>query len=221
MRGRIVLAGACALALGMTARAEAQSATIALVPGGGYAFGYVLAEDADYSFDMLAAPFISVGVEFTVNKNISIIVGGLRTIGQKMEFSFQGNVGGESDVSQTMLGGGLVLRPGGRTPTGAPTPLFIEAGGGMNLWSFGNFIAGSTTFPADDLNANKPYFYAGAGITLPIGPRAQLNIFGRANFITAYTSQALDDFNATPPQSTVEGKFGPSFMAGIGLRVGR
>jgi hypothetical protein len=216
----------CLLVAGLAVAAtasglNAQSSRIALIPTAGYALGYTLADDPDWSFDMKGAVAAGLAFEFTLNKNVGITVSGLRTVGQKLEVSNAGSAIGEADAAQTMLGAGVVIRPMGRLPSGAPSPLFIEAGAGINMWSFGNFIVSGSAFPADDFNASKPYGYAGAGAVFPIGPRAQLLAFGRANFITAYGSQGLDDFNAQPPASTVEGSTAPSFLFGLGLRVGR
>ncbi len=218
MNVRFLVAG---LAVAATTSLSAQSSRIALIPTAGYALGYTLADDPDYSFDMKAAVGAGLAVEFTLNKNIGLAVMGLRTVGQKVGVSDASGEVGEADAAQTMFGAGLVLRPMGRLPSGAPSPLFIEAGGGLNMWSFGNFIISGSAYPADDFNASKPFGYVGAGAAFPIGPRAQLLVFGRANIITAYSSTGLDDFNAAPPASTVEGKTAPSFMFGLGLRVGR
>ena len=208
----------------------AQGSRVALVPHGGFALGYNLAEDVDYSFDLQPAAYFGVSVDLTLTKVFGLTLGALRSVGQpsvgELRLSLRDSVTGAAALAQTMVSGALVIRPGGRRPTGAPTPLYIEAGGGLNFWTFGNFVIareqGLVAFLGEDFNANKPFGYGAVGFTLPVGPRAQLNIYARANYITEYSSRGLDDFNnAEPPARTVKGKAGPSFMAGIGMRVGR
>lgn len=227
MRAKWPLLAAGLFALAPASELAAQGARIAMVPVGGFALGYNLAEDSTYSFAIRGATFFGVGADITLAKVLGLSLSVLRTVGQpsigKLELDSSGTALYRAPVAQTMLSGGLVLRPGGRTPAGAPTPLYIEIGGGLNAWTFGNLVrlTGQGVFPGDRYNASKPFGYAAAGVTLAVGPRAQVNLFARANYITAYASAGLDDFNALPPPLNVKGKTRPSFMAGVGLRVGR
>lgn len=216
MRGKLILA-AGALACTLATNANAQG--IAFMPFAGYAIPGTLAEDESTgdAFKMNGAMLLGAQIELGMSKNIGIAVGLNKTFSGTMtgEGPTIGG-GGDVDISMMQVTGSLVLRPAGRRANGGVTPLMIEVGGGVTMYSFGSAAAAF-----DDFDATKPMFFAGAGYNLPVGPRATIQIFGRAQMITAYESDGLDAFNAIPPPTNIEGKSMLNFQVGAGFRWGR
>lgn len=95
-------------------------------------------------------PFIGAQLEFSPTKFLSLDVG--------VDYTF----GSYEAVRRAY--GGLLLRPFGRAPSGAPRPLYFEFGGGYK---------GST------LNGNGGNVYAGIGLDLPIMVRAAPALIAR------------------------------------------
>jgi hypothetical protein len=191
---------------------------IAVVPFAGYGLPGSLAEDAgnDIHFEPNGALLLGAALELGVNKNIGIAVGVNRTFSQKLDLQAGGSSQGEEDFTMTQLSGSIVIRPAGRLPSGAVSPLFIEVGGGVTLYTLG-----SAAFPAEDFDATSPMAFVGAGYNIPMGPRATIQVFARAQMISSYSSTGLDAFNAAPPPTSVEGSNLLNFQFGAGLRVGR
>jgi len=227
MRKQLVLVAAGAMLLGLAGTAAAQSKAqgLAIVPFGAFNIPGILASETD-AWEMKAngAPFVGVQLELGLSKAMSIGVGGGITMGQKLDFndaSSGGGTLGTADISSPRIYGVLSIRPGGRRPNGAVTPLAIELGGGMAFWRFDKIIIENQVFPADDWNGNEPFVFAGLAYNLPFGPRASIQLFGRAIGGFGYSSTGLDDFNEAEPVSDVKGKFNLGFLVGAGIRVGR
>ncbi len=218
MKGKSLIAAAALIALGATGASAQSSLGLAIVPFAGYALPGTLAEDDQGNmFTPNGAMLLGAQLELGLSKNIGIDVGVNKTFSQT--FNIEGPIfgaGGEEDISMLQITGSVVLRPGGRRPNGGVTPLFLEAGGGVTMYSFGSAAASF-----DDFDATTPMFFAGAGYNLPVGPRATIQLFARAQAITAYSSTGLDQFNAAPPQTNIEGKLMLNFQAGVGFRFGR
>jgi len=219
MRGKWVLAAAAVLAIGTGTRAEAQSKSggIAIIPFGGYAIPGTLADDDQGNeFTINGAMVLGAQIELGLSKNLGIDVGVNKTFSQTFDVAGPAFVGGQEDISMTQITGSLVLRPGGRRPNGAVTPLFIEVGGGVTMYSFG-----SAASQFSDFDATVPMGFVGAGYNIPVGPRATIQLFGRAQGISSYSSDGLDALNAIPPATNIEGKLMLNFQAGVGFRWGR
>lgn len=215
--------------------ASGQSARLALTPGAGLMLGYTLVDGqtdtgTEIEFDQGSMPFFTVGAEYTLGKRLSITAGALRTIGQpdigELVLNEGGSQVGTASMAVTTLSAGVVLRPMGRLPTGAPTPFYVEGGAGMHWWSFGDVIfrdtpddPAGTAIQSDLFDASGNFFYAGAGMTFVVGPRAQLSVYGRATFTAQYESDFIT--NTRAQGWTIEGTTGPRFSAGVALRVGR
>ncbi len=236
MKGRWVFATVAALSAAAVAGAEAQGKKpgLALIPYGAYSVPGSLAEDDNWSFAPNAAPAIGLQLEFGASKNIAIGAGVNYNFGQTLDLSYTDastpeTTIGEADISTMGIYGVVSIRPGGRLPSGAVTPLAIELGGGVNMLSFDKFLVdtdGDGTFetaisPVDDFNATSAMAFAGVAYNLPIGPRGSIQIFGRGTVQFGYSSQGMDDFNSAPPTSSVEGSTAFGFMIGAGLRFGR
>ncbi len=207
-----------AVCMAFLAAPLAAQTRIAIVPFAGYGLPGVLAEDVpnDIHLEPAGALLLGAAIELGMSKNIGIAVGVNRTFSQKLDFVTGGSSAFEEDFTMTQIAGSIVIRPGGRLPSGAVSPLFIEVGGGITLYTLG-----SAAFPASDFDASSPMAFVGAGYNIPMGPRATIQIFGRAQMISSYSSQGLDDFNAAPPPTNVEGSNMLNFQFGAGLRVGR
>jgi hypothetical protein len=227
MRKQLVLVAAGAMLLGVagTATAQNKGQGLALVPFGAFNIPGVLASETDvWEMKAQSAPFVGLQLELGLSKALSFGVGGGITMSQKLDFndaSATGGTIGTADISSPRVYGVLSIRPGGRRPNGAVTPLAIELGGGMAFWRFDKIIIESQVFPADDWNGTEPFAFAGLAYNLPFGPRASIQLFGRAIAGFGYTSAGLDDFNAAPPTSDLKGKFNLGFLVGAGIRVGR
>jgi hypothetical protein len=236
MRGKWVFAAAALLAVGAASRVEAQakSGGIAIIPYGGYAVPGTLAEDVNWGFTPNAAPAIGLQLEFGASKNIAIGAGVNYTFGQTLDIDYEdpstpSTTIGTGDISTMGIYGVVSIRPSGRLPSGAVTPLAIELGGGVNMLSFDKILVdtdGDGTFetaisPVDDFNSSSAMAFAGLAYNFPIGPRGSIQLFGRGTVQFGYSSTGLDDFNNTSPPSTVEGKTAFGFLIGAGLRFGR
>jgi hypothetical protein len=236
MRGRWTFAAAAVLSLAAVARAEAQGKKpgLALIPYGGYAIPGTLAEDDNYTFTPGAAPAIGLQLEFGASKNVAIGAGVNYTFGQTLDLDYEdastpSMLLGTADIATMGIYGVVSIRPGGRLPSGAVTPLAIELGGGVNMLSFDKFLVDTdgdgtqetAISPVDDFNATSAMAFAGIAYNVPIGPRGSIQLFGRGTVQFGYSSQGLDDFNAVPPPSTVEGTTAFGFLVGAGLRFGR
>lgn len=218
MRGKWVVAGAALLALGAS-RVEAQSkgGGIAIIPFGGYAIPGTLAEDdLGNNLSINGAMVLGAQIELGLSKNIGIDVGVNKTFSQTVSVDGPAFTPSDEDIAMTQITGSLVIRPGGRLPNGGVTPLFIELGGGVTMYSFGSAAASF-----DDFDATIPMFFVGAGYNIPVGPRATIQLFGRAEGISSYSSDGLDALNAIPPVTSIEGKMMFNFQLGVGFRWGR
>ncbi len=220
MRSRWVAVAAGLLVCGLAREAKAQkSGGLAIVLFGGYGLpGSNLVEDAgnDIQFKAKGALLLGGQLEIGLSKSMGIDVGVNRTLSQTLDLVQGGTTGETDDMSMTQFTGSLVIRPAGRRPNGAVTPLFVELGGGITMYKFG-----SAANPASDFKSNRPMGFVGAGYNVAIGPRATLQIFGRAQGITAYTSSGLDTYNAAPPVTNVKGKLMLNFQFGAAIRIGR
>lgn len=215
MRSKAILAAAGIMACAAATNLNAQG--IAFMPYAGYSLGGTLAEDEPNAITLKVKSALILGaqVELGLSKNIGLAVGVNRTLSQILESDFQGTTA-EDDIAMMQVSGALVLRPGGRRPNGGVTPLYLEVGGGVTMYSFGSAAAQFNEF-----DATMPMFFAGAGYNIPVGPRATIQLFGRAQMITAYESDGLDQFNAAPPPTNVEGSSLINFQFGAGFRFGR
>ncbi len=222
MRGRTQVLVASLVGAAATSLAAQSPTRLAIIPYAGFGIAAKLVNDPAFILAPKAAGFGGIAIELGLSKTISIAVGGNRTFSQTMDIGDNTDPSqATADMSMTQATGSLIFRPGGRRPNGAPTPLFIEVGGGMNFYGFKNIIVGSTAIPANDWKSTRPFGMVGAGMNFPIGPRSSVQIFGRAQSITAYASTGLDDLNAAPPPTNFKGKMGIGFQFGVGLRVGR
>jgi len=228
MKRRWLLAAA-ALAVVPASRLAAQSQTsLSVIPMVGYTLpSYKWVEDPVIAFKPGGGIFVGLTAEYSLNKSLSLTGQALRTFGltQTLEVSGSG-LGGvtlESDMTTTQLVGGIVLRPLGRLPSGAPKTLYIEAGAGLNLSTVSEgFTASADSFPS--FSASSPFVMGGIGLSFPAGPRFSVQVFGRAQYLLSkYSSDFLDYLNAPPPLTAtpLEGKAGLVLQFGLGLRVGR
>ena len=219
MRKTWALATAGLMLCGLAGTAQAQkSGGIAFIPFAGYALPGTLAEDNtnDIHFKSNGALLLGLQLELGLSKSLGIDVGVNRTISQTFDIESGGASQGQEDQTMTQITGSLVIRPGGRRANGAVTPLMIELGGGVTMYSLGSPSAGLS-----DFNSTQPMGFAGLGYNFPIGPRSTVQLFGRAQMINSYSSAGLDAFNAAPPPTQVEGKMMLNLQFGVGLRVGR
>jgi len=231
MRKQLVLVAAGAISLGLagTATAQNKGQGLAIVPIGAYNIPGVLASEAgNFEMKPKGAPFVGVQLEMGLSKAMSIGVGGGITMGQSLDLnSLIGSRTsiGTADISSPRVYGLLSIRPGGRRPNGAVTPLAIELGGGMAFWRFDKIIIDETVYPSKDFNGTEPFVFAGLAFNVPIGPRASIQLFGRALGGFGYGSTGLDDLNAEFASaglgSNIKSKFNLGFLVGAGIRVGR
>jgi hypothetical protein len=229
MRKQLVLVAAGALSLGLagTATAQSKGQGLAIVPFGAFNIPAVLATQADVGeLQPKGAPFVGLQLEMGLSKTMSIGVGGGITMGQSLDFNDLSSSGtgavGTADIASPRLYGLLSIRPGGRRPNGAVTPLAIEIGGGVALWSFDKLIVGtSVATQLSTWSGTEPFAFAGLAYNLPIGPRASIQLFGRALGGFGYKSTGLDDFNASVSGLELKSKFNLGFLVGAGIRVGR
>ena len=110
-----------AVCLAFLAAPLAAQTRIAIVPFGGYGVPGVLAEDDpnDLHFEPGSALLLGALVELGVSKNIGIAVGVNRTFSQTIDFVSGGTSQGEEDFAMMQFSGAIVIRPGGRLPSGA------------------------------------------------------------------------------------------------------
>lgn len=196
------------------------------------------------TFGLKANGGLSVGlvVEYAINKQLSLAGQVGRTLGglQKGQMQFFVNPTYaprdsntyETDMTTTNLGAMLVFRPLGRTPSGAPNKVYIELGGGLNLYSFSaGFRNPGPTDEFLNFDYNTPYVMAGAGVSLPVGRRVSLQIFGRVyNQMQEYNAPTLTSTNGalnqifgggTSTGTVPKGEKPLLLQFGMGLRVGR
>jgi hypothetical protein len=228
MRKQLVLVAAGAMSLGLagTATAQNKGQGLAIVPFGAFNVPAVLAsETGNLEMKPEGAPFVGVQLEMGLSKAMSVGVGAGITMAQSLNMT--GLTVGTADISSPRIYGLLSIRPGGRRPNGAVTPLAIELGGGVALWRVDKIIVDGVVIPPEDpigapkWNGAEPFAFAGLAYNLPIGPRASIQLFGRALGGFGYTSTGLDSWNALPPPTNVKSKFNIGFLVGAGIRVGR
>jgi len=161
--------------------------------------------------------------EMSLAKSLSISAFAASTIGlsQKATFDYS-SLGGsvlELGMATTQFGGTLRVLPLGRSPSGAPKTLFLEAGAAYEFLAFSDVNDKSGT-TAKSWNSQGGIGIVGAGLVFPVGRRASLTIFGRYHVPFAeYSSDGLTEWNSVPPPDTP--KKVPSFLIGVGLRTGR
>lgn len=230
MRKQLVLIAAGAMSLGLagTATAQNKGQGLALVPFGAFNIPAMLASEAgNLEIKPKGAPFVGIQLEMGVSKAMSVGVGGGITMGQSLSASGVAVSTITADISSPRIYGLLSIRPGGRRPNGAVTPLAIELGGGVALWRFDKLIINGTVvlpgspWAASKWNGTEPFAFAGLAYNVPIGPRASIQLFGRALGGFGYSSTGLDAYNAEPPATNAKGKFNVGFLVGAGIRVGR
>jgi hypothetical protein len=229
MRKLLVLVAAGALTLGLAGTASAQSKAqgLAIVPFAAFNVPGVLASESDFlEFKPKAAPFVGLQLELGLSKAMSFGVGGGITMSQSLNVNDLSSAGvgnvGTADISSPRVYGVLSIRPAGRRPNGAVTPLAIEIGGGVAFWRFDKFIVESQVItPIKEWNGTEPFAFAGVAYNMPIGPRASIQLFARALGGFGYKSTGLDTFNASEPVTNVKGKFNVGLLVGAGIRVGR
>lgn len=234
MRSKWIMAAAGMLVCTAATSLHAQGGQgVAIVPLAGFNIPGMLAEeDGGYEFKAKGAPLFGLQIELGLSKNMSFGVGGSMSIGQSLDLSDNsaGGAGtfGSADISSPRVYGVLSIRPGGRRPNGAVTPLAIELGGGITMWSFKEFTVDTdgdgvqeTNIPVTDWDGSEPFAFGGIAYNVPIGPRSSIQLFGRAVVGFGYSSDGLDSFNAAPPTTNVEGTTNIGFIVGAGLRVGR
>ena len=228
MRKQLVLVAAGAMSLGLAGTATAQNKGhgLAIVPFGAFNVPAVLAsETGNLEMKPKGAPFVGVQMEMGLSKAMSVGVGAGITMAQSLDMT--GLTVGTADISSPRIYGLLSIRPGGRRPNGAVTPLAIELGGGVALWRVDKIIVDGVVIPpaypigAPKWNGTEPFAFAGLAYNLPIGPRASIQLFGRALGGFGYSSTGLDTWNALPPATNVKSKFNIGFLVGAGIRVGR
>jgi len=182
---------------------------------------------------------VSVGViaEISLSKSLSLAgqagrtLGGMQTL-QENYFSSGANATGNEytvDMATTNLGAMLIFRPLGRTPSGAPKTLYVELGGGINIYnvSQGFTSAGATNTDVFSYDYNTPTLMGGLGFSFPVGRRVSLQLFGRGYYqLNAYDSGVLaptGDVSQTSNTqvSSANGEKTLLYQFGAGLRVGR
>jgi hypothetical protein len=225
MRKQLVLVAAGAMVLGLAGTATAQNKAqgLAIVPYFAYNVPAVLASESNFlEMKPKGAPFVGIQLEMGLSKAMSVGVGGGITMGQSLDINdistATSTTMASSDISSPRIYGVLSIRPAGRRPNGAVTPLAIELGGGVAFW---RFSANSQVVTPSEWNGTEPFAFAGLAYNVPIGPRASVQLFGRAIGGFGYSSKGLDTYNAAPPPSNVKSKFNLGFMVGAGIRVGR
>jgi hypothetical protein len=221
------LLAAAVLAVVPASRLAAQARrSLSVIPTVGYTLPtYKWVEDPAVEFKPGGGLFVGLTAEYSLNKSFSLAAHGLRTFGLTQTFtvSFPGQGEFESDMTTTQLAGGIVFRPLGRLPSGAPKSVYMEAGAGLTLFSVATgFTAAADSFPG--FKASSPFVMGGMGLSFPAGPRFSIQVFGRAQYLLSnYSSDFLDYLNAPPPltPTPLEGKKGLMMQFGLGLRVGR
>jgi len=226
MRELLVLIAAGALSLGLagTATAQNKGQGLAIVPFAAYNIPGLLATESGVAeMKPKGAPLVGLQLELGASKAVSVGLGGGVMLGQSFDLKDLGAGYGSSwDVSAPQVYGVVSVRPAGRRPNGAVTPLAVEFGGGVAMWRFSRFIDyNNESFPAASWNNTQPFVFAGVACNLPIGPRASIQLFGRVVGASTYVSKGLDDWNNTDPPSNLKGKFNVGFLVGAGIRVGR
>ena len=229
MTRRWLLAGVALTLCATTAlRAQART-TLSLIPVGGIQLPMGdFVKDPDFKLTPRFGVFVGALAELTMNKNISFFGEASRTLGatQKLEASFPSSGGDKltTDMATTQLAAGLIFRPLGRLPSGAPKSVYFEAGGGFTMYS----VSAGFQDPSaqNDLNfsGNSPFVMGGLGISCPAGPRASVQISGRVRYqVSAYDSDAIaileDPGTGFGHSLAVEKPLW--FQLGIGLRIGR
>jgi hypothetical protein len=222
MKRRWVMAAALVVAPAAQLAAQSQS-SLSVSPMVGYTFPtYKWVDEQGVEFTPGGGVFVGLIAEYSLNKNLSLAFQGLRTFGltQTFEVAAQGFGSLETDMTTTQLAGGIVFRPLGRLPSGAPRTVYLEAAGGITLFSVSTgFTASADSFPS--FAANSPFVMGGLGLSFPAGPRFSIQVFGRAHYLLSkYSSDFLDEVNqgASDP---LDGKSGLMAQFGLGLRVGR
>ena len=197
------------------------------------------------TFLMKANSGLSVGliVELGLSKQFSLAAQVGRSLGglQKTHADFfvsdagdptcpPADCSGETDMTTTNLGAMLIIRPLGRTPTGAPRTLYLEVGGGINYYdvSRGFVTASGTTDDYFNFSYHTPTAMAGIGFSFPLGRRVSLQLFGRGYLQTqkynapalASSSGVLNGFTDTSGKP-FQGQKPLLIQIGAGLRVGR
>jgi hypothetical protein len=162
--------------------------------------------------------------EMSLAKSLSISAFAASTIGlsQKATFDYSSLNGTilELGMATTQFGGTLRVLPLGRSPSGAPKTLFLEAGAAYEFLAFSDVIDRSGGTAAPSWNSQGGIGIVGGGFVFPVGRRASLTIFGRYHYpLAEYSSDGLDDWNSIPPPDTP--KKVPSMFIGVGLRTGR
>jgi hypothetical protein len=238
------------LAAAMMAAAAPCFAQISVVPTAGYVapMGNWVDETSYQNLCSPAPPciyklrpqggvFVGLVAEYSLNKSIGLAFYGSRTLGglQRLREDFLSEPSEpdvfKADMATTNLGGMLIFRPLGRTPSGAPKTLYLELGGGINWYSVTTGFS-DVEEPADSLisyySSSTPAVMGGLGLSFPVGPRISLQLFGRAYYqFSAYDSDGLDDFNTfivenfAPTEPRIEGVRSMLLQFGVGLRVGR
>ena len=182
---------------------------------------------------------ISVGViaELSMSKSLSLAaqvgrtLGGMQTLEENYFSSGASGTGNvfTVDMATTNLGAMLVFRPLGRTPSGAPKTLYLELGGGVNIYnvSQGFTSAGATNTDVFSYDYSTPALMAGLGFSFPVGRRVSLQLFGRGYYqLSEYDAGVLassGDVNQTSLTqiSSAQGEKTMLFQFGAGLMVGR
>lgn len=219
------------LVMGAAASPLAAQSSLSVIPVAGYLLpSGNWTDDDTISLKPGGGIFVGLVAEYGLNKNLSFMFQGTRTLGLTQTLTFESNVffgsgtSLETDMTTTQLAAGIILRPLGRLPSGAPKTVYLELGGGMMLYDVSTGFANPSGASSQELdfNSSTPMFMGGVGLSFPAGPRASVQVFGRVNYqVSKYESQGLDDWNALAPPTTSEGKSSLVFQFGAGLRIGR
>jgi hypothetical protein len=209
-------------------RAQART-TISVIPVGGATLPLAdFVDDPDFRLTPQFGVFVGALAELSMNKNLSLFGEATRTLGatQKLDAEFPSCTSCDqltTDMATTQVSGGIIFRPLGRLPSGAPRSVYLEAGAGISLFSVSRGFQDPSDPQELDFNGNSPFVTGGIGLSFPAGPRFSVQVHGRVQYhLGEYSSEGLDDLESpTFFDRQMEAKKPMVVQLGIGLRIGR
>jgi len=227
MTRRSLLAGTALVLCAAPALPGQSRTTLSVIPIGGVTIpSGTFVEATDFKLTPRYGVFVGAVAELSMNKSLSLFGQATRTLGgtQKLEAEFPSCASCDklsSDMATTQVAGGIILRPLGRTPSGAPKSIYIEAGGGFSLYSVSRGFQDPNDPQELDFNGSSPFVMGGIGLSFPAGPRFSVQFAGRVQYhLSEYSSDGLDQIN-TIFGTTTAGDKPLMLQFSVGLRIGR
>jgi hypothetical protein len=230
-RRSAVFVSACSVLCASAAFAQART-TFSVVPLAGAVVPAGKWVDSSFlQMEPGVGIFVGATGEVSFSKSFSVALEASRTLGALQELEARIDTSGfgdfltlNTDMSTTTITGSVVFRPLGRTPSGAPKTLYLEAGVGLTRYDVS--LGLQSTEPQQDsdqfdFSSTTGIVMAGAGLSFPAGPRATVQVFGRFHYqMSEYSSDFLDDLSQIFG-FPIEGEKSIAFQVGLGLRIGR